>query len=351
MQNLVAMRSTLQILSNVLIKTENKCIWMTTTDMDMIVKCKIEATVEKDGETTLPVRRLLSIVRELSEGGVSLETDEDDQTKMEIGSSYFKIMGLPASEFPPIPDCDDAAVCPMDQGVFREMLRKTSYAVSMDETRQVLNGVLMSFKEGKLTLVATDGRRLALVEQEVEFSSEAEREMILPNKAVNEIMRLLKDKGELKISSTEKQIVFDLDGETRMVSKLVDGVYPNYKQVIPSDLSNRISIEREPFLSALRRVSLINTEKSNATKLTFDNNQLTILGATPDVGEARETLPIKYSGEAITIIFNTDYVIDPLRNIDSDEIVMEMNDGNSPALLKCHIPFLYVLMPLRIGGM
>lgn len=350
-QNVVAPRSSLQVLANVLIKAEADAIWLTTTDMDMSVRCRIETEVEQTGETTLPVRRLLGIVRELTEGDITIDIDEDDQAKLEIASSYFRILGLPAAEFPPLPDHDESIAYVLDQGTFREMLRKTAYAASMDETRQVLNGVLMAFKDGKLTLVATDGRRLALVEQEVEFPPEAEAEMILPNKAVNELMRILRDHGELRIAAVNKQVIFDLDGNTRMSSKLVDGVYPNYRQVIPAGLNQHVAIDREAFLTALKRVSLVNTEKSNATKMTFEDNHLTIISATPDVGEARETLPVKFTEEPITIIFNTEYVMDPLRNLESDEVIIEMNDGNSPALMKCHIPFLYVLMPLRVGGM
>ncbi len=349
-QNVVSPRHTLQILANVLVKAEADAIWLTTTDMDMSVRCRVDADISEPGETTMPVRRLLGIVRELVEGDITVDVDDDDQAKLEIASSYFRILGLPAAEYPPLPEHDESVVYRLDQGTFREMLRKTAYAASMDETRQVLNGVLMAFKDGKLTMVATDGRRLALVEQEVEFPPEAEIEMILPNKAVHELLRILREQGELRISSVNKQIVFDLDGHTRMSSKLIEGVYPNYRQVIPAGLEQRVAIEREALLTALRRVSLVNTEKSNATKLTFEDNRLTIVSTTPDVGEARETLPIKFSAEPISIIFNTDYVMDPLRNIESDEVFLEMNDGNSPALMKCHIPFLYVLMPLRIGG-
>ena len=228
------------------------------------------------------------------------------------------------------------------------MLRKTSYAISQDETRRVLNGVLMAFKDNKLTMVATDGRRLALVEQEIEFPPEAEAELILPNKAVTELMRLLSNEGDLKVYAQTNQAVFEI-GTTMMSSKLIDGVYPNYRQVIPGACDERVVIEREALLSALRRVSVVTTDKSNATRLTFSANQLTISINTPDVGEGRDTLPVKYAGKEISIIFNPEYVMDPLKNIDDDEVYLEMNDGHSPALLKCNVPFLYVLMPLRIS--
>lgn len=347
-QNVVSAKGSLQILSNALIQVSDKQMCITTTDLDISVRCFIDCEVERPGSTTLPIRRVASIIRELDEGKILVEVNEDDVATVQCGSSFFKIIGLPMRDFPPVPATEGKYCYRIDQGAFREMLRKTSYAASMDETRRVLNGVLLAFKENKLTMVATDGRRLALVEHEIEFPPEAETEMILPTKAVSELMRILGNEGDLKIYAQKNQVVFEL-GQTTLSSKLIDGVYPNYRQVIPSGCDERVTIEREMLLAALRRVSVVTTDKSNATRLTFSANQLTITTNTPDVGEGRDTVAVKYAGKEISIIFNPEYVMDPLRNIDDDEIFIEMNDGHSPALLKCSIPFLYVLMPLRIS--
>jgi DNA polymerase-3 subunit beta len=349
-QNVVSGKNTLQILSNAMIRAENGKLHLTTTDLDITVKCSAEAEIDQPGGTTLPIRRLASIIRELPEGKISFNISEEDRADVKCGSSFFKIIGLPMRDFPPVPATDEKFCYRLEQVVFREMLRKTAYAASNDESRRVLNGVLMAFKDGKLTLVATDGRRLALVENEVEFPDEAETEMILPTKAVNELLHILGETGDIKIYAHKNQAVFEF-GNTMMSSKLIDGVYPNYKQVIPASCDEHIVIERELLLTALRRVSLVTTDKSNSTRLTFSANQLTVITNTPDVGEACETLPIKYAGKEITVTFNPEYVMDPLRNVDSDEVIFEMNDGNSPALIKCgNVPFLYVLMPLRVGA-
>jgi DNA polymerase-3 subunit beta len=347
-QNVVSAKGSLQILSNALIHVSEQKMCITTTDLDMAVRCYVDCEVEESGSTTLPIRRVASIIRELDESKIMVEVNEDDVASVQCGSSFFKIIGLPMRDFPPVPASEGKFCYRIDQGAFREMLRKTSYAASLDETRRVLNGVLLAFKENKLTMVATDGRRLALVEHEIEFPPEAETEMILPTKAVSELMRILSNEGDLKIYAQKNQVIFEL-GNTMLSSKLIDGVYPNYRQVIPSGCEERVSIERDALLSALRRVSVVTTDKSNATRLTFSANQLTITTNTPDVGEGRDTVPVKYAGKEISIIFNPEYVMDPLRNIDDDEIFIEMNDGHSPALLKCSIPFLYVLMPLRIS--
>jgi len=346
-QNVVSLRTTLPILSNVLIEAEKSGLFLTTTDLEVCVRCSAEANVSKTGATTLPARRLGSIIRELSDSAIQVEIDDKDSASVTCGSSFFKIVGLSRDEFPPMPKVEGKQAYTLDQGAFREMLRKTSYAASVDETRYVLNGVLLSFKGGKLTMVATDGRRLALVEQEVDFPAEAQADYIVPSKAVVELMHVLREEGELKIQATENQIRFEFDGVV-VSSKLIDGTYPNYKQVIPAQCEERVTIERESLFTALRRVSLVTSDKSNATKLTFAKNKVALTMNTPDVGEARETIPVKYSGKEISVAFNPEYMMDPLKNLTNDEVALEVTDELSPGVMKTDIPFLYVLMPMRI---
>lgn len=347
-QNVAPSKGNLQILSNALIEAEDGRLCITTTDLDISVRCYIECEITQPGSVTLPIRRLTSIIRELDDGPIMIEIDEHDVASLQSGSSFFKIYGLPIHDFPPIPDAEGKYCFNIDQGVFREMLRKSAYAASQDETRIILNGVLLSFKDGKLTTVATDGRRLALVEHEVEFSPEAECEVVLPSKAVSELMRLLNSDDELKIYVQNNQVIFELP-EAVMSTKVIDGVYPNYRQVIPSGCDEKVVVERELLLSAIKRVALMTSDTSDTTRLTFSANQLTITTNTQDVGEGRDTVPIKYAGKEISIVFKPEYVMDPLKNIDDDEVFFELNDGFSPALLKCSLPFLYVLMPLRVN--
>jgi DNA polymerase-3 subunit beta len=346
--NVVSVRTTLPILSNVLLTAEGDSLSLTTTDLDVSVRCRIQTDIVQTGATTLPARRLASIVRELPDATIELSADDKNVATVKCGSSFFKIIGLSAEEFPPLPTTDGTQSYTIDQGLFREMLRKTSYASSDDETRYVLNGVLLSFKAGKLTMVATDGRRLALVENEIEFPKESEVDMILPTKAVNELSHTLGEEGDVRIHAKENQVIFEY-GDVFLASKLVEGTYPNYRQVIPAQCEERITLERESLLVALRRVSLLTTDKSNATKLTFGDNKLVLSSNTPDVGEARESLPIKYSGKEISVAFNPDYMMDPLKNLTCDEVYAELTDELSPGVIKCDIPFLYVLMPMRVS--
>lgn len=346
-QNVVSAKSTFQILSNVWIKAEDNKLWLATTDIDVAIKCCVDAEIERPGATTLPVRRLTSIVRELPESSISFDINEDDQATVQCASSFFRILGLPVTDFPPLPATSDEFCFCLDQGVLKEMLVKTSYAASQDETRRALNGVYFAFKENKLTMVATDGRRLALIEHEVDFPEDKETEFILPSKAVNELKSILSDEGGLKIYAQKNQAIFEF-GTATFTSKLVDAVYPNYRQVIPGACEERVILPREDLMGAIRRVSLVNTDRSNSARFIFSANQLSILSNSPEVGEARETLPIKYSGKEISIVFNPEFVMDPIRNLGNDEIAIELTDSHSPALVKCDLPFLYVLMPLRV---
>jgi DNA polymerase-3 subunit beta len=236
----------------------------------------------------------------------------------------------------------------IEQAAFRDMLRKTAYAISNDETRYVLNGVYMSFKGDKLTVVATDGRRLALVERDVEVPKGTETDFIIPTKAVTELQRLLTDKGEASLAIGENQAVFEL-GATTLATKLIEGTYPNFRQVIPTEAKERVQLEREQMLGALHRASILASEKSQSVKLNFGKNSLTITATTPEVGEAKETLSINYKGKEITIAFNPQYMMDPLRNLDADEVFLELTDELSPGVLKLNEPFLYVLMPMRLN--
>jgi DNA polymerase-3 subunit beta len=348
-QNVVSTRTTLPILSNVLLQAKEGAVHLTTTDLDVGVRGSFEANVDKVGATTLPARRLFTIIRELPSSEISIEVDGKNAASIRSGQSFFKILGLPEEEFPPLPKFENAKMVTMRQKDLHDGLRKTAYAISTDETRYVLNGVLFSFKENKLTLVATDGRRLAMLDIELEFPRSHEVEIIVPTKAVTELQRLLKDDGEVKISVGSGQIAFDLNN-TLLVSKLIEGNYPNYKQVIPSEAKERVTLERETFLSSLRRVSLLASDKSNSIKLNFSKNNIEITANTPEVGEARESLPVAYKGRDFSIAFNPEFLMAPLRNLTEDEVFFDLIDEMSPGVLKIQTPFLYVLMPMRVSS-
>ena len=352
-QNVVSTRTTLPILSNVLLRAADGKVEFTATDLDVTVACSVEAKVAKPGATTVPVKKLFGIVRELNGGEIEIETDEKNVTSIRSGSSYFKINGLAAEEFPPLPKFKDDKKVGLQQETVRAMLKKTSFAVSTDESRYVLNGIFVSLKDGKMTLVATDGRRLALVDEEVEISEKSAGEFIVPAKAINELNRLLQDKGEVELKFGENQASFALKDDkgfsVLLITKLIEGNYPNYRQVIPGEAKERIPINREELLQALRRAEIMTSEKANSVKMTFGKNQLAITANSPEVGEARETLAVNYKGKEMAIAFNPRYLIDPLAALSEDEVFIELIDELSPGVLKINGPFLYVVMPMRLS--
>ena len=351
-QNVVSTRTTLPILSNVLLRAENGRLELTATDLDVTVACRVEATVKENGSTTVPVKKLFGIVRELH-GEIEIESDEKNVTTIRSGNSYFKINGLGADEFPPLPAFKDDRKVVFEQIKIKLMLKKTSFAVSTDESRYVLNGIFISLKDSKMTLVATDGRRLALVDEEADINSESAGEFIVPAKAVNELNRLLTDKGQIEIKLGENQAAFTLKEEKTasilLITKLIEGNYPNYRQVIPGEAKERIALGREEFLQALRRAEIMTSEKANSVKLTFTKNMLAITANSPEVGEARETLAVNYKGKEMAIAFNPRFLIDPLVALAEDEVFIELIDELSPGVIKINGPFLYVVMPMRLS--
>lgn len=343
----VPARSALQILSNAMFVAKDGTLTVSTTNLDLSIRRSIPAKVDEDGETTLPIKRLLGIVRELGDGAIEISVDSNDCATLKSGPSFFKIVGISTADFPKFPEPQGAINFTIGAAVFREMLRKTAYAASEDESRHIITGILLAFRDAKLTVVATDGRRLALVEQELEFPVEMETDIVLPAKAVAEITRLLKDDGDVTIIVESKMAVFKY-GDSTLATKLIEGAFPNFRQVIPQNFVERVEIKREDMLSAMRRVSVISADdRTVPAKLTFKGDQLTISMENPDVGESRETVAVKYGGRDLQLDFNPEYVMAPLRNIDTDAIYIEFASERGPATIKCDLPFLYVLMPVR----
>ena len=352
-QNIVSTRTTLPVLSNVLLKAEPGRLDLTGTDLDVSISSAVEANVERPGSVTLPAKKLFGIVKELPTPQIELEVDDKNHCRITSGASYYKINGLAAEEFPATPTFAENRKMTLPQDKLKSLLRKTSFAISTDESRFVLNGIFFSLKEHKITLVATDGRRLALAEEEVDLPPSSQGESIVPSKAINELNRLVGTQNDVEIRFTDNQVSFTIQGEkgfaTVIISKLVDGNYPNYRQVIPGEARERITLVREELLQALRRAEIMTSDKSNSVKLNFTKNRLEITANTPEVGEARESLAVNYKGADMAIAFNPIYMMDPLKNLDSDEVYLELIDELSPGVIKFNGPFLYVIMPMRMS--
>ena len=356
--NVVGSKAAMPILSNVLIEAEKDCISLTTTNLDLGIRCKIKAEVKEAGSVTLPVKRLATIVRELPNVDVSFDATANHQVKIASGGSNFRIMGIGAEEFPKLPDTTDDKNHELDQGELATMLGNVAYAQSTDETRYILNGVYFNFKDGKLALVATDGRRLALVSKELAVPAAGTGAIILPAKTVAELLRLLGKGEKLKIAFNERRAAFQIEtgkesgGLTDSIylfSKVVEGNYPNYQQVIPKETHQRIKLERELFLQCVHRAALVTSEKSNSVKIKLSSNLLEITASSPDFGEAHESMAISYSGPDLQVAFNPQFVMDPLRALTKDEVFFELKDEVSPGVFKTLESFVCVIMPVRLS--
>ena len=361
--NVVGSKASMPILSNVLIEAVGETLSVTTTNLDLGICARIKASVEDEGAITLPVKRLATIVKELPNSDVSVEASPNNQVKIASGGSLFKIMGITRDEFPALPEFADELSFTIEQSTLAGMLRSVSYAQSSDETRYMLNGAYFNFSEpedadgpGKLSLVATDGRRLAKIDHDMVVGEGLSGSLILPAKTVSELTRLL-DKGEtLKIAFNDRRVSFQIHtkdeadgfvGDILLVSKVVEGNYPNYQQVIPKETHQRIKVERELFLQSIHRAALVATDKSNSVKIQISNNLMELSASSPDFGESHESLAIDYSGPDLQVAFNPAFLMDPLRALTKDEIFFELKDEVSPGVFKTLESFLCVIMPVR----
>ncbi len=356
--NVVGSKAAMPILSNVLIEAEKDHISLTTTNLDLGIRCRIKAEVKEGGSVTLPVKRLATIVRELPNVDVTVDAGANHQVKIASGGSNFKIMGIGAEEFPKLPDTAEDKSFALEQGELAGMLGNVAYAQSTDETRYILNGVYFNFKDGKLALVATDGRRLALVSKEMAVPAANAGAIILPAKTVAELLRLLGKGDKLTIAFNDRRAAFQIDtnkdnsGLTDAIylfSKVVEGNYPNYQQVIPKETHQRIKLERELFLQCVHRAALVTSEKSNSVKIKLSANKLEITASSPDFGESHESVAIDYSGPDLQVAFNPQFIMDPLRALTKDEVFFELKDEVSPGVFKTLESFVCVIMPVRLS--
>jgi len=356
--NVVGSKAAMPILSNVLIEVEKDQISLTTTNLDLGIRCRIKAEVKEEGSVTLPVKRLAGIVRELPNVDVLLDAAPNHQVKLTSGGSTFRIMGIGREEFPPLPEFGEEKAYRLEQAELVEMLRNVAYAQSTDETRYILNGVYFNFRDGRLSVVATDGRRLAMMAKEMDVPADSAGAIILPAKTVGELMRLL-DKGErVKISFSDRRASFEIATDkdasglvdhVYLYSKVVEGNYPNYQQVVPKETHQRIKLERELFLQCVHRAALVCSDKANSVRIKLSSNLLELTAQSPDFGEAHESIAISYSGPELQVAFNPAFLMDPLRALTKDEVFFEVKDEVSPGVFKTLDSFVCVIMPVRLS--
>ncbi len=353
-QNAVSTKSTLPILSHILVEAKKGSIKLTTTDLEIGVSVKIDGEVLEEGSITVPARKFSEIVKELpSQFPIEVFLKKGQSVSIEAGKSYFRLMGLLREDFPQLPDFPLTNTKGLDlikipQATLKSMVQLTSFAMSHDEARYVLNGILFSFHEKFLKLVATDGRRLALAEEEIQGMGNFKKDVIVPMKTIQELNRNLLEEGDALFYFKENQLQINL-GAITIVSRLIEGEYPNYEQVIPKKLKEEVMINTQNFLQAARRASILTNQESQSVKVNIIKDRMIITKNTPDLGEAREEIEIDYKGGELVIGFNPNFLIDVLKNVGDESVKFGFIDPEKPATIKSGDNYTYIVLPMQVN--
>lgn len=357
-QGIVERKNTIPILANVLMDAKDGEVRLLATDLEVGLRSKCEATVAKSGSLTLPAKKLYEIVKALPETDVRIE---EDKGGVKVAAERFdsRMATLPREDFPSLPDVTaGAAAVSLERDALKQMIGKTQFAITGEDTRYFLNGAQFVLRGDVMRLVATDGHRLALVSVAREGGNGAaptgddELKVILPRKTLMELNRLLAEgDGPVKFEKGENHLFFEVGGRI-LISRAIDGQFPAYERVIPKNNDKQIEFEKDRLTSAVKRVALLSNERSRAVKFQIDNGQVEVASSSPEFGEAKEMLPVEYKGPALQICFNAQYVLDFLGAVETDNVSLEFKDEMSQAVMKPvganGYDYTYVIMPMRI---
>ena len=350
-QGIVERKNTIPILANVLMEAKGNEVRMLATDLEVALRSRCEASVSKGGSLTLPAKKLYEIVKALPETDVRIE---EDKNGVKVAADRFdsRMQTLPREDFPTLPDASGAARATLPSAALRQMIAKTQFAITGEDTRYFLNGAKFVLKPDSLTLVATDGHRLALVEVMHSVGVTQDVGVILPKKTLLELGKLLAESdADVEFESGENHLFFKL-GDRMLISRMIDGQFPAYERVIPKGNDKDIEFDRERLTSAVRRVALLSNERSRAVKFEIDKGKVEVTSSSSEFGEAREQLPVDYTGAAMTISFNAQYVLDFLNVAETDLVSLSLKDEVSQAVMKPiaadGYSYTYVIMPMRI---
>ncbi|MFH1853811.1 MAG: DNA polymerase III subunit beta [Candidatus Omnitrophota bacterium] len=346
-QNIISSRTNLPILSNILIEAEQNEVKLVSTDLDIGVVSTFKSEIEESGSLTVPAKRFSDIVKELPDQDILITTMKNNSMSIKCGKCFFKILGLPKEDFPKLPEFEKEPHVLIEQGVLKKMLSMTHFSMSHDETRYVLNGALFLFKAGYLTVVTTDGKRLSLIKKETTKDT-PDRSIIVPSKTIYELNRMLSEEGQVKLTFNENQMRFELENIT-IISRLIEGEFPNYEQVIPAQTKETISVQREPLLLGVKRAALLTTQDSQSIKIDILKNKLVISKSSPNIGEAKEELETLYKGQEMSIGFNPTYLIDALKVVPKDEIEIEVSGPDKPAVIRIEDWYVYLVLPMQLA--
>lgn len=344
-------RTTLAVLGNVFLEAKEGKLTIVGTDLEVRIEVTVDAIVERAGKTTLPARKFLQMVNLCESDTVSVDVNEQHHARVEAGSASYLLYGLSPDDFPPRADAALIRDFMMPQPELAHAVAQVAYSVNADESRRILTGILFSVKNETFIAAGTDGKRLSLVEKVIQGFSGAEGDSVVPLHSADQLRQILDKQGDVKISMSEKhaefEFPFDNGSICRMMCKLLEGNYPNFRQVIPKELSISVAVPTKPFLSALERVSLTSGGETPVTKLTFVSGLLRLESRSDGFGEGSDSIPVEYTGNELVLHLNTKFISDPFRNANTETVNFKINDGTSPIVLETANGFLSVIMPIR----
>jgi DNA polymerase-3 subunit beta len=358
-QGIVERKNTIPILANVLIEADGDEVRLLATDLEVGLRSKCTASVAKGGSLTLPAKKLFEIIKALPETDVRIE---EDKNGVKVAADRFdsRMQTLPREDFPTLPDASGAFSASLPRDALRQMIAKTQFAITGEDTRYFLNGALFILRPDSMSLVATDGHRLALINAPRDTTgakgkaagAEEEVRRILPRKTLLELGRLLAEgEGDIRYEAGENHLFFDIGGRL-LISRMIDGQFPAFERVIPKSNDKRIEFDRDRLTNAVKRVALLSNERSRAVKFQIESGKVEIASSSPEFGEAKEVLMVDYSGTPVTICFNAQYVLDFLGVADTDGVTLDFKDEMSQAVMKPlnaeGYDYTYVIMPMRV---
>jgi DNA polymerase-3 subunit beta len=348
----IPVKTTLPVLANILVETTDRGIKLSGTDLDIAVSTEVAADVEAGGAVTIPAKKLSEIARELPPAPVKIAAVGEQRITLECGRSKFKLLGLPRDEFPTFPSVRFDESWRIKSGDLQKLISHTSFAVSNEESRPILNGVLWELRPDRMSMIATNGHRLAKMTVPVTSDTGPSNDLIVPPKALEQVRRLFPAEEELEIGRGENHIGFR-SPFTAVYTRLIEGPYPNYEQVIPKD-NDRIAIaDKTALVSALKRMSVVASDQTHRIRLSFNAGMLKFSVQTPDLGEAQDELPIRFNGDQLDIGFNASYLLEILRYIPTDDVKITLKAPERAATLEPEgwsdpASYLCLVMPLRL---
>jgi DNA polymerase III subunit beta len=351
-KSVVSSKSALPILSHILLDSGDACVKLAATDLKVSIECSVDCTVHSPGAMTISSQRLSSMLSEMPNEDITLNLTDNNIIEITCGRIDTKLFSMSPDEFPPIRNFEGIEPLTFTQSSLKRLFLRSSFAICSDQARYNLTGLLFEIVDGKLTVVATDGRRMSLNRKAEGVPDDVETKIIIPSKMIHELERLLDEEDPVQVYLDESQISFVFNN-LRMVSALIEGTFPNYNMVIPAKHDKEILVNRERFVEAVRRTRTMTNDKFNSVRFGFGEGMMTLKVVTPEVGEYEEELPIDYDGEVVEIAFNPDFVLDVLRRIETEQVAVIVKDAMSPGILKPNSDapddmYVNVVMPIRI---